>query len=369
MRIGIEIRNLLMTGMGISNLVRPLLDSLVRQSVGDRLLLIGPKGALPWDGVSHTERVDVPGWTRAGRASQVRYDWHDFTATVRSLRLDALICPYFDVRLPRGPRCLVGVYDLCMMRVSQVYPLALTAYYNTLLRWNMRLRPMVFTSSDYSKEDIVREFRLTGDRVRVIYGSLDPEFDETAPDADEQRNLAQALGLNARPFLLYTGGVERRKNIPRLLQALKLLTGRPGLRDLVLVVTGHPEHYAKLLPQVHALGLAEHFVRAGRISRRTLKQLYGIAGAVVYPSLFEGFGMPLIEAMSVGTPIASSQAACLPEIGGDYPLYFNPYDVGEMAEACGAALAAARRPVEPLPEKFTVARNARRFRDAVELLR
>ena len=368
MRIGVDIKSLLLTGMGIANHVTPLLDGALCARTQDHFVLLGPPGTLPWDDLHNVERVNIPYAARGGRFAEVRHAWQRFPKAIAAARLDALICPYFDVVLPQDMASLVGVYDLCMIRLPQVYPLLLRGYYNMLLRANMRRAKLVFTSSQYSKEDIIREFDIAGDRVHVIYGSLAPEFADTKPDSVAQKVLAETLGLQGRPFLLYTGGIERRKNIACLLGAMRILRERSVWRDLVLMATGPEQHYAKFHPQIETLGLTNYVVFAGKLSRTDLKQLYCMAEAVVYPSLFEGFGMPIIEAINAGVPVAASSATCLPEVGGDYPFYFDPSNIGEMVEACGAALAAPRSEPVPLPDKFTPAYNVQRFLNVLEQL-
>ena len=366
MRIGVDIKSLLLTGMGIANHVTPLLAGVLRARTQDQFVLLGPPGTLPWDDLDNVERVNIPYPARRGRFAEVCHAWRHFPKATAAANLKALICPYFDVLLPQGMASLVGVYDLCMIRLPHVYPLLLRGYYNMLLRKNMRRAKVVFTSSQYSKEDIIQEFGLDEDRVNVVYGSLAPEFADTKPDAAAQGAMAKTLGLRERPFLLYPGGVERRKNIVRLLEAVRLLRTRPAWRDLVLVATGPEQHYARFHPQIQALGLIGHAVFAGKLSRPKLKQLYCMAEAVVYPSLFEGFGMPLIEAMNAGVPVAASSATCLPEIGGDYPFYFDPTNIGEMVEACSAALESQRSEPTPLPKQFALAYNVSSFLRALE---
>jgi glycosyltransferase involved in cell wall biosynthesis len=154
------------------------------------------------------------------------------------------------------------------------------------------------------------------------------------PDPTPPDELRERLGLGDAPVLLSVGAALPHKNLDRLLHALASMR-----TEAVLVLAGHAgresDHLRALASQ---LGVAERFRMTGWIDERVLEGLYALAGAFAYPSLHEGFGLPVLEAMRRGVPVACANATSLPEIAGDAALLFHPHSVEAIAAACDRLL-------------------------------
>ena len=186
------------------------------------------------------------------------------------------------------------------------------------LRRTARLADQIITDSTFSRDDIIARLGVAPRLVTAIPLAAD---DFTPASGADRATLAARFGIGER-FLLYVGAGDRRKNLVRLVEAYGRLRAR-GSTDATLVLCG-PKPPRNRSPGVHWLG---------RVSDDDLKALYRAAVALVHPSLLEGFGLPVLEAMASGTPVICSNATSLPEVAGEAALYFDPMDVDGLATA------------------------------------
>jgi glycosyltransferase involved in cell wall biosynthesis len=186
------------------------------------------------------------------------------------------------------------------------------------------------TPSNYSKLTLVQDFQIQEDKVKVVQHGLHPIFFESA---------AKGLTMPAMPagiggYLLYPANSWKHKNHQGLLDALLELKEQYGIR-ISLILTGQLFHgdynHTDVMFETRRRGLESQVFHLGLVSVATLKQLYANAAALIFPSLFEGFGLPLVEAMSCGCPIIASRGSSIPEIAGEAALYFNPDDPSDIA--------------------------------------
>jgi glycosyltransferase involved in cell wall biosynthesis len=236
---------------------------------------------------------------------------------LRPQELDAIHFP-LTVMLPRlaRPPAAVSLLDIQHVFFPEFFSRAELAYRRVVYGWSLRGARTVIAISEHVKETLVERMDVEAERVEVIHLGLDHEL--FRPDGDEPR----------RPFLLYPANPWPHKNHERLFEAFaRVRRARPDLR-LVLTGTG-----------LDRLGRVPEGVEVrGRVPREALAELYRTASALVFPSLYEGFGQPPLEAMASGTPVAVSRAGSLPEVCGDAALYFEPTSVDEIAEAIVAVL-------------------------------
>jgi glycosyltransferase involved in cell wall biosynthesis len=238
----------------------------------------------------------------------------------RELRLDELDAIHFPltVMLPRvdHPPAAVSLLDIQHVLFPEFFSRAELAYRRVVYGWSLRRARTVIAISEHVKHTLVDRLGLEPERVEVIHLGLDHSLFH--PNGNDAR----------RPFLLYPANPWPHKNHGRLFEAFKRLRqARPELR-LVLTGTG-----------LERLGRVPGGVDVrGRVPREELAELYRTASALVFPSLYEGFGQPPLEAMASGTPVAVSRAGSLPEVCGDAALYFEPTSVDEITEAILAVL-------------------------------
>jgi glycosyltransferase involved in cell wall biosynthesis len=190
--------------------------------------------------------------------------------------------------------------------------------------------------SEHTKHDFVHLYGADPERCTVIYQDVPPCF-RPLEDRSPVEAVKAKFGLN-KPYILFVGRVELRKNVPRLIEAFRRLQQEEGERWL-LVLAGPKDPDAqdphRELPNVGRHGDA---VVTGFVSDEDLVALYNGAEVLCFPSLYEGFGRPVLEAMRCGTPVITSRVSSLPEVGGDAPQYVNPYVAGEIAVALAEVL-------------------------------
>ena len=185
--------------------------------------------------------------------------------------------------------------------------------------------------SHYSKAQAIEHLGLPDELIEVIHSAPDPGFQRTE-DVDLQRDVARRLGIT-RPYVLAVGTIEPRKNLLGLLDGMRRLPAAQRER-LSLVVAG-PEGWRNDEIHDRLRGAQDELsiCRVGCVSRDDLNVLYSFAEAFVYPSLSEGFGLPVLEAMACGAPVVTSDCSSLPEVAGDAAILVNPTDTAAIADA------------------------------------
>jgi glycosyltransferase involved in cell wall biosynthesis len=227
-------------------------------------------------------------------------------------------------------RSVVTIHDCIHLMFPQYLPnqLALT-YARTSIRLAAKRATRVLTVSESSKRDIQRFVDVPADKIDVIYNAYDERFGIEPRDEDVVR-VRERYQLEG-DFVLYAGNVKPHKNIERLIEAFDLVRKR-GLDHLKLIIIGDEiSRYAALRRAVHAHQLHKYVRFLGYMPEETLAVMYRLAGVFVFPSLYEGFGLPPLEAMASGTPVVTSNVSSLPEVAGDAAVLVDPYDPASIA--------------------------------------
>lgn len=228
--------------------------------------------------------------------------------------------------LRRVPTVLT-VHDL----IYKLYP----AYHKRLNYWFLNLAMPLFCRragaliavSEATKQDIIRHYKISPDKIHVVYEAAAPHFRPPAPQ--EIARVRAAYDLPER-FLVHLSTIEPRKNLDRLLDALRVV--RADYPDLQLVLVGARGWlFDDFFARVEREGLGEIVRALGWVPDEDLPAVLAAAALAVQPSLYEGFGLPILEAMASGQVVAASNSSSHPEVGGEAAAYFDPTDVGEIA--------------------------------------
>lgn len=182
----------------------------------------------------------------------------------------------------------------------------------------------IISVSEYSKKDILKTYNIPPEKVTAIYNGACEHF--TLVNLDE-KNEIRSLYAEGRPFFVFVGSILPRKNVERLLQAFSLYHKKYSEYHLVIVGSNMWRNQALHIPPE----IIEFVTFTGHVHSNDLSKIMGSAFALVYPPYFEGFGIPLVEAMKSGIPIVSSNKTCLPEIAGNAAIYFDPFNIEEIA--------------------------------------
>jgi glycosyltransferase involved in cell wall biosynthesis len=243
--------------------------------------------------------------------------------------LDHLL-PY----LTRTPSVFT-LYDLTYRVQPATHNILNRLYLTLLMPTFLRRAGAVIAISESTRRDVLRAYRLDPARVTVVYGGVDPSFCPTPPAA--QAVLRQKYALPDR-FILSVGTIEPRKNLTALLDAYHTLCQSDP--ELGLVIAGRRGwRSAGFFERLRALGLAAEVRLLGPVPDADLPALYSAAAVFAYPSLYEGFGLPPLEALACGTPVIASNTSSLPEVVGDAGLLVAPHDVARLAACIKTVLA------------------------------
>lgn len=229
-------------------------------------------------------------------------------------------------------RLVVTIHDLQHLSFPDNFSAAEQAYRDQQLATITRRADHLIAISEFTKSELIHHYGVDETRISVIWMSPDPLYAVPQP-ASRLRQVCRSMGIH-KPFILYPAYPWAHKNHQRLLQAWQQRLARPGVEACQLVLTGrpfaadHPAH--SLLQEAIASGSVLHL---GYRSPREMRALFQAAHALVFPSQFEGFGLPVVEAFLAGLPVAASTAGSLREICGDAALLFDPTDTQAMAAA------------------------------------
>ncbi|MCS6950351.1 MAG: glycosyltransferase family 4 protein [bacterium] len=355
MRIGINVHLLSTTHTGIQHYIRALVPELVAQASAHEVVLYGEPSQLPLPAQQGVRWVPA---SRPLRSAIRRVLWEQtiLPRLLRRGRVDVLFSPAFV--LPRWWKGVgvVTVHDLNFEVSPQTIHPFRRAYLRRMTRWSVQRAKRVIAISGATASDILRLYGMPSEKVVVIPYGLDAMFNPHHARALEPA-VRQRYALPAR-FLLFVGTLEPRKNLPRLLEAFALAQQQAELPPLVLAGAPGWQHQ-KIRALAQRLNIEERVVFAGYIPREHLPGVYAAATALLYPSLYEGFGLPPLEAMGCGTPVLASNTSALPEVVGDGGLLVNPLHVSEIAEGI-LRLALEEELRQQLAERGIA--RARRFR-------
>jgi len=325
-RIAIDARKL--HDYGIGTYVRNLVRALARQDTDDTYVLLCPRRD-----VDFVESLG-PRFV-ALEESSPNYSVREQISVPLSLwrgRVDLFHAPHYVVSPLTLCPFVVTIHDCIHLRFPQYLPNRVAPVYaRTMMSSAARRARRVLTVSQASKQDILHFLKIPAEKIEVIYNGLDERLAK-APSADEVSRVQQRFQLTS-PFVLYTGNIKPHKNVDRLIHAFSLLRKRGMTEAKLLIIGDEISKYPNLRRLVHRYQLHQHVRFLGFVPDATLAVLYRLASVFVFPSLYEGFGLPPLEAMACGCPVACSNAGSLPEVVGDAARLFDPFQLEAIAEA------------------------------------
>ncbi len=332
-RIGVDGRPLFFGQQtGVSRYLRNLLDAMLCQETGLDIVLYvhaaPPNSAVP------------PAWRNAGirvaasPASRQKRLWENFTLP-RALRRDGADL-YFSpayvlpIRLPCPG--VVTIHDISYQVHPEWFPPVRSRYVRLLSRRSARRARLILTVSEFSKTEICRHYGIPPSRVRAIHEAAERRFFE--PVSEETVNEVRSTYALPEVFILYVGSLHQRRQIPEMMAALTRLHREGGFRHR-LVLVGHNNYYPPLdvSDLIQSAGAKDIVQYLEFVPEKDLPPLYAAADFVVYISRYEGFGLPVLEAMAMGKPVVTAGVNALAEVADDAALLVDPTSTDEIARA------------------------------------
>jgi len=332
MRIGINGRFLAAKRTGVQRAAYNLIKALVRVDHVNEYYLF-----------TSADQANNPDWNYPNVkviASNIRegenfrnHLWEQFSLPRLAERhqIDILHSPANLAPLFYRGRSIVHIHDLCFVVNPQWFSFSFRTLYNFVIPRLARRAAKVITNSNNSRNDLLQFCNLPAERVSQVYWAVDDLF--TANNGEEPKPQDWDL----EDYILYVGSLEPRKNIGTLLEAYELMRSKhPELKPKLVLIGGESPLFAEVRLKVKKF--KDDILFKGFVNDEMLRTYYRRASLFVYPSLYEGFGLPPLEAMASGVPVVTTLTSSLPEVVGDAALMVSPYNVEQLAETMATVL-------------------------------
>lgn len=332
---------------GIGRIIRGQVAALIAmaEEIDLRLFVVGR--------VDEAERRQVPlplHTTLLDERNMVRL-WHRLDMPLPRVEwftggpLDLLHATDFVLSPSNARRKLLTVHDLAFLFYPDAAMPSLHHYLNVVVPRSVRRADALVADSYHTAQDLNEQWQVPLERITVVQGAVDHAHFRPVHDPQQLAEVRQRYGMGERPYILALSRLEPRKNFVRLIEAFAAAREEAQLPHRLVIGGRKGWLYESIFARVQELGLAEEILFPGFIAESDLPALYSGAAFFAYPSLYEGFGLPIVEAMACGAPVLTSDNSCLPEAGGPGAIYVRAEDVNSIAEgivrlATDAALAA-----------------------------
>ncbi|OFX57662.1 MAG: glycosyltransferase [Bacteroidetes bacterium GWB2_41_8] len=249
---------------------------------------------------------------------------------LKKYRADLFFSPDGYLSLNTSVRQLAVIHDINFAHRPKDLPWLKAKYYNYFFPLFARKSRRIVTVSSYSKEDIHKTYNIVNDKIDVVYNGINTLY---TPTSAEEKQLAKANYSGGKEYFLFIGSLHPRKNVGGLLLAYDAFRASVE-SDVKLLIVGESMFKTRDIEQTYnAMRFKDDVVFTGRLGNEALHQVLGASLALTFVPFFEGFGIPVIEAMNAGVPVICSNTTSLPEVGGDAVLYADPFDVSQIAGA------------------------------------
>ena len=331
MRIGIDYTAAVRQGAGIGRYTRMLVAALAQVDCNNQYVLLSA-------GREATPREWPPNFCRrvlplTDRHLAILWQRLRVPLPVEWLtgRLDIFHSPDFVLPPVWQAHTILTIHDLSFMRHPECFSPALLHYLNDAVPRSVTRADVILADSESTRQDLLALLHVPPERVIVLYPGVEARFCPQ-PDDETQHKMLARYGI-CRPFILGLGTLQPRKNWARLIRAYHRLRQAHHIPHQLVIGGGEGWLSGEVHDTIAELGLRDEVLLTGFIADQDLPALYSAADVFAFPSLYEGFGIPVLEALACGTPVLTSNTSSLPEVAGDAALLVPPEDVEALAEA------------------------------------
>jgi glycosyltransferase involved in cell wall biosynthesis len=250
---------------------------------------------------------------------------------LRKEKPDVLHVPHYNVPIFYRGKMVVTIHDLTHLVLPEFLPNKFAYLYAKFMIWlALKKATKVITVSENTKKDILNMFKVNPDKIEVIYNGVGEEF--VKKDKKEIEYLYDKFSIpRNKKIIMYVGNLKPHKNLERLLEAYSKINEKE--KTCLMLVGKAFSNYNTLGQKEQDLNIQNQVIHTGIVIQEELVDLYNLADLFVFPSLYEGFGIPILEALACGTPVICSNNSSIPEVGGNLVTYINPLDVNELSKS------------------------------------
>lgn len=327
MRIGINGRFLIAKRTGVQRAAYNLIRTLIEVDRDNEYVIFTGReqiGAADWN----FSNVTVVGDDLRPSESFRNHFWEQIRLPKLSkkYKIDILHSPANVAPLFYRGKSIINIHDLCFVVNPQWYSFAFRTVYNLIIPQLAKRATKVITNSNNSKNDLLQHFNLPAERVSLVYWAVDDTFSLPLVAPDSEVNVGES------DYILYVGSLEPRKNINILIEAYEQLRRQyPEIKTKLVLIGGESPLFAAV--QLNVREYRDDIIFKGFVSDAELSGYYRRARLVAYPSLYEGFGLPPLEAMASGVPVVTSSSSSIPEVVGHAAVLVNPRDCQQLTRS------------------------------------
>lgn len=341
MKIGIDVTSAVMQGGGIGRYTRELVQTTLATDTENAYVLFSapppPEKTLsqifPVNGrIQHkiaplSEQWLYRLWYRARLPISVQR----FTGKLDLFHSPDFVLPPVSSNTPT----LLTVHDLSFVHFPEVYPEVLVNYLNKVVPWSVGRATHILADSVATKHDLMALWQVADEKITVLYSGVNESF-ERVKDDEKITAVRSKYDLGDRPYLLSVGTVQPRKNYQMLIQAFAPLADK--IPHNLYIAGGKGWLYEEMMAEIEKQNLTDRVRFIGFIDDEDLPTLYSGADLYLFPSIYEGFGLPMLEAMACGVPVIASDVSSLPEVGQETAVLLPPHDLDKWTTAIESIL-------------------------------
>ena len=312
MRIGFDAR--MIGHPGIGRYMRSLLNAMLGLAGDCEFVLYGDRHKL----------VDFKNCDIREHTAPI-YSWAEFfSSPFEEDKLDIVHIPHFNVPFQKKKKLVITIHDLIYLKFPESSPYLKRIAVNYAISRAVKKADKIIAVSENTKKDIIERSPDAEEKIEVVYEAAAPVFNRIN-DEGKKENVRKKYNL-PKDIILFVGSLKKHKNIEKLIDAYTELKSK-GVRHKLVIIGRYRPREAEIRKKIESTDA----LYLGEVPIEDLAAIYNLAALLVIPSLYEGFGLPAIEAMACGIPVAASSAASLPEVVGDAGILFDPYDTSDIS--------------------------------------
>jgi glycosyltransferase involved in cell wall biosynthesis len=314
MKILIDCREIQKNTTGIARFLLSLFKGIKSFDVKHKFLLLGNQ-------YTDFERKELDGYEKivVEEKNTFYFDQVTILQVIKEQKIDLFFSPYYKFPVFAKVPVITSIFDVMYLVLDEYKNDIKNIYRKNFIKLTYKKVNKVITSSNFTKNEIMKVLNLPNEKIDVVYLSVDEKF--KPQPVEKIKEIKEKYGIN-KNYILYIGNAKPHKNLNRLLSAWRLINEKIK-KDYILVLAGVGQKFCYKDEDIFIIPF---------VSEEELAVLYSGATIFVFPSIYEGFGLPPLEAMACGCPVISSNTSSMPEVLGDACLYFNPYDMNQISK-------------------------------------